>query len=47
MNQLTREHITALFVVATYHWLVGSHKEAEYILSIAVLIADRKSLVEC
>jgi hypothetical protein len=34
-----REHATALFVIALYHWWIGDHLNARSALRVAVKVA--------
>lgn len=44
MKELTRaEHVTALFVIAWYHWFIGDNFNARNALEVAVHVADSGS----
>jgi hypothetical protein len=39
MNMTRAEHVTALFVIAMYHWFIGDKYNARNALEVAVQIA--------
>lgn len=39
MNMTREEHVTALFVLALYHWYIGDRFNARNALEVAVQIA--------
>lgn len=44
MKEMTRaEHVTALFVIALYHWYIGDRYNANNALEVAVHVADSGS----
>lgn len=45
MKELTlQEHVTALFVIAMYEWLIGEEENAGYTLVVATQVASRSHL---